>query len=58
MHVANALALALVVLASATFICGELALRRADDARAFYWLSVGAASLWAAVRTARTGSRL
>jgi hypothetical protein len=57
MHLTDALAAALVVAASGTFVWGELALRRADDARAFYCLFAGAALLWAAVQMARRGTR-
>jgi hypothetical protein len=57
MHVTDGLAVVLVVAAAATFLAGELALGRADDPRAVYWLCVGSAFLWSAVQVARSGTR-
>ncbi|MCL2448733.1 MAG: hypothetical protein FWD17_07300 [Polyangiaceae bacterium] len=50
------MAIALLVAATSTLFCGAMALRRADDARAVYWLCLGAISLVGAVHVARFGT--
>jgi hypothetical protein len=55
MHLFDLLAIGLVVAAGGAFAAGELALARAEDLHAIYWLAVGAVSLRAAVQIARPG---
>ncbi|HZU82405.1 MAG TPA: hypothetical protein VE987_05800 [Polyangiaceae bacterium] len=57
MHILDWLSIALVVAAGAAFVMGEVALARADDLQALYWLAVGIASLRAGVQVARPGAK-
>ena len=50
------LAVALVVAASMAFFSGEMAIARAEDLKAAYWLAVGIVSLRAAVQVVRPGA--
>jgi hypothetical protein len=55
MNLLDILAVALVLVAGTTFVLGELALSRAEDLQALYWLAVGIVSLRAAVQIGRPG---
>ncbi|HXN32215.1 MAG TPA: hypothetical protein VN894_10150 [Polyangiaceae bacterium] len=57
MKLVDVLAIALVIAAVGAFVAGEMAIARADDLRAVYWLAVGVVSLRAAVQVARPGAR-
>jgi hypothetical protein len=56
MQLLDVLALLLLVGSAAAFLVGALALSRAEDVHAFYWLVVGVVSLRASVQIARPGS--
>jgi hypothetical protein len=53
MKLVDALAVVLLFAAAGSFFCGEVALARADDLRALYWLVVGMVSLRACVQISR-----
>jgi hypothetical protein len=53
----DALAIVLIVASGGAFIAGEVALSRAEDLRAIYWLTIGVVSLRAAVQITRPGTR-
>lgn len=55
MHWVDGLAIVLVVAAAAAFVLGEMALTRAEDLQALYWLVVGVVALRSAVQVARPG---
>lgn len=55
MTVVDVLAIVLVMASGGAFLGGEIALARAEDLRAIYWLAVGVVSLRAAVQMARPG---
>jgi hypothetical protein len=59
MTVVDVLAIVLVLASGGAFLGGEIALARAEDLRAIYWLTIGVVSLRAAVQIARpeTGKR-
>jgi hypothetical protein len=57
MRLVDGLAIALVIASGAAFIAGEVALSKAEDLRAIYWLAIGVVSLRAAVQIARPGAR-
>lgn len=57
MQLSDTLAIVLAVAAGAAFLVGERALAQEEDIRALYWLTVGAASLYAAVQIARPGAK-
>jgi hypothetical protein len=56
MRLVDALAIALVLAAAIAFGLGDVALARAADARAFYWLAVGAVALRGALQLCRRGA--
>ncbi|HLK36942.1 MAG TPA: hypothetical protein VKU41_09355 [Polyangiaceae bacterium] len=58
MHFADPLAVALVVVASASLIFGIISLDRAEDAAAAYGLVAGAVALRAATRVVGPGDRV
>jgi hypothetical protein len=53
----DVLAIALLVGATVAFVVGNMALARADDLAAFYWLAVGAVTLRGSVEVARPRAR-
>jgi hypothetical protein len=53
MHLVDWLAIALLLVAGAAFVVGEVALAHSEDLHALYWLAVGVASLRAAVQIGR-----
>lgn len=55
MQISDALAVVLLVGAAVAFGVGSVALARADDLRAIYWLVVGVVGVRAAVQIARPG---
>jgi hypothetical protein len=55
MQALDVVALLLLLGAAAAFGVGAMALARAEDVSAFYWLVVGAVSLRACVQIARPG---
>lgn len=57
MHLADAVAIALVAFAFLAFFLGESALAHTEDLRALYWLGVGVAALRAATQVARPGAK-
>jgi hypothetical protein len=57
MTLVDVLALALIVGACGAFLAGEVALARADDLQAIYWLAVGVVSLRSGVQIARPGAK-
>ncbi|MBV9950146.1 MAG: hypothetical protein JOZ69_25120 [Myxococcales bacterium] len=58
MQLVDLLAIVLVVFGGAAFILGELALSRAEDLQALYWLAVGMIAVRAGVQVARPGARV
>ncbi|MDP9003004.1 MAG: hypothetical protein M3O46_23170 [Myxococcota bacterium] len=57
MSFVDVLAIVLLVAAGSAFVIGEMALARAEDLHAIYWLGVGVVSLRAAVQIARPGAK-
>lgn len=57
MSFVDVLAIVLLVAAGSAFVAGEMALARAEDLHAIYWLAVGVVSLRAAVQIARPGAK-
>jgi hypothetical protein len=57
MQVMDAVAILLTVAAGLAFLVGERALVRVDDMQAIYWLIVGMASLYAAVKLGKPGAK-
>jgi hypothetical protein len=55
MHLIDAFALILLLLSATAIVLGEVALARADDFEAYYWLIAGIAGLAAAVQMTRPG---
>jgi hypothetical protein len=55
-HVFDAVAILLLLLAVAAFGVGQAALARAEDLEALYWLVVGVVGVRAAVQLARPGN--
>jgi hypothetical protein len=57
MQVVDGIAVFLLVAAAAAFASGGVALARAHDVEALYWLAVGAVGVQAAVQFGRPGAR-
>jgi hypothetical protein len=57
MQAVDGIALFVLVLAAAAFASGGVALARAHDLEALYWLVVGAVGVQAAVQFGRPGAR-
>ncbi len=57
MHVADAIAIFLVIGAAAAFGMGGYALSRSEDLKALYWLLVGILALRGAVQVGRPGAK-
>jgi hypothetical protein len=55
MHLVDVLGVTILVLAVVAFVFGQMALARADDGSAIYWLLVGVAGMVAAVQMTRPG---
>lgn len=56
MQVVDALAIALVLAAASAFAFGDAAFARADNLRAFYWLTFGIVALRGASRMSGGGA--
>jgi len=56
-HLADALAVVLLIAAGVSFWLGSSALARAEDLKAFYWLAVGVVTVRAAVQVVRPGAK-
>ncbi|WP_394824374.1 hypothetical protein [Pendulispora albinea] len=57
MHLYDVLAVIVLVLGAVAFVLGALALARADDLIALYWMVAGLTTMRASVQIARSGVR-
>jgi hypothetical protein len=55
-HVFDAVAILVLLLAVAAFGVGQAALSRAEDLEALYWLAIGVVGVRAAVQLAKPGN--
>jgi len=57
MQLVDVLAIVLLVAAVAAFWLGDVALTRAEDLKALYWLVIGVVAVRAATQVARPGAK-